>query len=487
MLFGLVATSFAGSLVRHPEDVSIPAGDDFEVVDNEDITSPQIMDATVSADGEVTMVQANVATRSDAEANSRKTDDLLQEVEDIARVAEKCKVSKDKGCYDPTRIKTIKDLVSGELIPCLKDTRTSAAKEVTMNLNAIKQCKKNTLDKVAVIKKNTAGAVDKVRTQHAQCRKEEMCKHSLKQDNCDFLKNINVPVTIPNNKNDENAMIEYVKNMGDYFCPNEKKAKECESHKNTYGAHKTKCNQFQNQFESGYCTFATELKDACGDLSSACYNAAKKGYDDHVAATKALVKKWKTEYAALMKISCYVDVWLGDKNTNTASEDKMNKCRSENADTKVMDVDYGTPADLYKCHDAHEKTYPGSPGFVKAEYSSFNDYVQPVTKCLGMSVFEETTFGAKTCSSGYERIMREAVCKQAGTLMGKKWSSKNSWHNIQKGCFSHGNNHIWFNTHSKPNAHPHFSMICKDSVCGDEGWRKRMHEGIRDHQGRGNL
>jgi len=159
--------------------------------------------------------------------------------------------------------------------------------------------------------------------------------------------------------------------------------------------------------------------------------------------------------------------WKIAQRVQVHGQDKMHKCKIQNANTAVMDVDYGTPADLYKCHEAHEKIYPGSPTFVNTEYSAFKDYIKEVTKCLGMSnsqSFEETAYGASTCSTGYERIVSEAVCKQAGNLLSKTWSRTASWHNIQKGCFSHRNNHVWFNTHANPSAHGDYSMICKKIV-----------------------
>ena len=60
-------------------------------------------------------------------------------------------------------------------------------------------------------------------------------------------------------------------------------------------------------------TLRTELNDACVALGD-CYEGAKKTYEDHKTETTALVAKWKTEYAALKKIECYVEVWLSDNN-----------------------------------------------------------------------------------------------------------------------------------------------------------------------------
>merc|ERR1719434_39457 len=136
--------------------------------------------------------------------------------------------------------------------------------------------------------------------------------------------------------------------MRGYWCSMGEQIQAC---KDSLEKNTTSCNLKQRQFEIGICTLAVQLKEACEDMSTECYVAAKKAYDDTVADTKELVKKWKTEYAAMKKIACFVDVWLGDENPNSVSADKFEKCKAHDVDTSPMNINYGTPAGQYQCKD----------------------------------------------------------------------------------------------------------------------------------------
>merc|ERR1719313_109534 len=109
--------------------------------------------------------------------------------------------------------------------------------------------------------------------------------------------------------------------MSNYYCGKDDECTEldnaCNAATTVHDTHKGKCDLKQRVFESGYCTWRTELLDDCKDVA-VCYNDAKKAYITHVNNTVPLVKKWKIEYAALKKIECYIDVWLNDGSTETA-------------------------------------------------------------------------------------------------------------------------------------------------------------------------
>merc|ERR1719454_1965761 len=101
----------------------------------------------------------------------------------------------------------------------------------------------------------------------------------------------------------------------------------CKAAELEHAEHKTDCNKKQAQFELAFCTWRTEVTDACKNLDT-CYSDKVKAYQTHLDVTKELVKKWKTEFKALKKIVCYTNVWLASTNTADMS-DQYAKCKAE--------------------------------------------------------------------------------------------------------------------------------------------------------------
>jgi hypothetical protein len=137
----------------------------------------------------------------------------------------------------------------------------------------------------------------------------------------------------------------------------------------------------QAGFELSVCTWRTELIDACSALET-CYDDAVNIYDGHKAETENLVKKWKTEYAALQKIICYTDVWLNDLNAKTVDANQLDKCNSNRVDTSSMDVEFPDIPNKASCDLAPVQVHPGTPSFPKAEYSNFLDQANTPIPCL---------------------------------------------------------------------------------------------------------
>lgn len=122
--------------------------------------------------------------------------------------------------------------------------------------------------------------------------------------------------------------------------------------------------------------------DMCGDLEN-CYETSVTTYNDHVADVKGLIKKWKTEYEALKKILCYVDVWLSDNNTATADSNRLEECKDLIVNTDSMDIHFDSPAEKAECSLEDVENYPGTESFKNVEYSNFADYVDEVNPCQG--------------------------------------------------------------------------------------------------------
>jgi hypothetical protein len=197
-------------------------------------------------------------------------------------------------------------------------------------------------------------------------------------------------------------MVEWIGKMDAYWCPKGAEArtlsKSCKKATKSYKDHKAECDPLQSQFELGFCTWRVELMDTC-KAQKTCYDDALKAYEDHKTETEQLIIQWKTEYVALKKISCYVNVWLKDSNANTVDDDQLTVCQDLQPDKTKMDIDFKKPADKTECSLEEVAKYPGTDEFKETEYKAFinvahkgNDvdkyhFIKEPTACEG----DETT------------------------------------------------------------------------------------------------
>ncbi len=340
--------------------------------------APSLMAMSVSASGRTDEIDK--PEMSSDEVLETKVQGMLHDVEDMVRSG---------ATPEPDKIRTIKSIVADELVPDLQATRDSAAKQVGINLAAIDTCNSNALTRLQNIQATTEVSVGQERTEHLKCRDEEIDINGTKQKKCAeldaFLNAIIVPADIPAGR-PRDPMVQYVQTMSEYFCPKGPEVTildyACRLGIKEHWLHQHTCDKLQGTFELGFCTWRTELNDACVALS-ACYQSALKVYNDHVSDTKELVKKWKVEYAALKKILCYVDVWLSDNDVKTADAGQFNKCNGASVDTSPMDIDFGAPAGQAQCSTVAVENHPGTPGFVTTEYlPKYKEYVIEVIPCL---------------------------------------------------------------------------------------------------------
>ncbi len=88
-------------------------------------------EVAVSVSASAETVELAMPKMSSNENIETKVQGLLREVEDMARSG---------ATPEPDKIKMIKDIVDGELVPDLKASRDSTAKQVGINLAAIDTC-----------------------------------------------------------------------------------------------------------------------------------------------------------------------------------------------------------------------------------------------------------------------------------------------------------------------------------------------------------
>merc|ERR1719284_531808 len=204
------------------------------------------------------------------EVMGSKAMDILKEVEAMVRSG---------AIPESDKIKVIRDIVTGELVPDLKATRKAAVDQLGVNLEAIKTCNANMLSRSKEISSSTEVAVGQARTTHATCREAQKGKNATKGSACqkldDFLNGIAVPANMPDPKQ-RDAMVKYVQTMSQYFCPKGPTAtdldEKCTAATKEHASHKADCDQKQAAFENAFCTWRTQLMDRC-TAQSQCYKA----------------------------------------------------------------------------------------------------------------------------------------------------------------------------------------------------------------------
>jgi len=348
------------------------------------------VESHVAADGTVTS----------SRISSKPTDvqGLLSEVESMV----------DSGATpDDDKIKTIDDLLD-QLLPVLMASRDTREEEVKANTEAVAKCN---ADQEAAIEKISSGikkTTETKRQEHRDCRKEEEdVHHAHKVKTCKALTSYLTEIEAkspeqPQNTDDDDAMVEWVEAMSDNWCgqgtiANEKEA-ACHKATKAHKDHKEKCDKIQDEFELSFCTWRTRLVDTC-DAQKTCYDDAMKEYNSHKAETIELVKKWKVEFVALKKMSCYINVWLTAKaeafeKTSTATASKLEKCKALRPDETKMEVSFiPAPPAKKECSLEEVKNYPGTSEFKSTEYVEPHlnpAFVKEPTHCLSITEPEPT-------------------------------------------------------------------------------------------------
>jgi hypothetical protein len=327
---------------------------------------------SVSATGELSQVQPSLL--------ETRVPDLLAEVESMVH---------SKRTPDRSKIKVIQDIVEQELLPDLMTTHNAAQQQVKTNLKAIDTCNSNTTSRQGQIKSSAEEQVNTTRVSHASCREEEETKGGTKSAKCteldNFLNGVYVPENMPEGK-PRIQMVQYVKTMKDYYCPKGPKVKElnaaCKAAEGQHATHKAECDRKQATFEAQFCVWRTQLSDECSAFEKTCYDPAVHVYKGHVNTTRTLVTRWKSEYVALKKIACYVQVWMKDGDVHTVDHEQMAQCQQLKPDDSKMDINFGNVPPKASCDLSPVAKYPGTEQFETTEYSKFKDIVSDPIHCL---------------------------------------------------------------------------------------------------------
>lgn len=320
-------------------------------------------------------------------------DELQGEVESIVHSKSKTDPSSS------SKIKNIQALVTNEILPELLATHAAALADVNALSKAVSACNQNSTKEYQAVKVQVGAMVKAAEGNHSGCRSAEIPLNESKNMKCgalhSFLKAITLPAALPSSKTAA-LMGPYLKAMSTYFCPKHGMFVQLDSNCTTattaYKSHQDMCNMLQQQYESDFCTWRTRYLDTCAAAKS-CYANTVAAYKAKEVSTQVLVAKWKTEFAGLKKILCYVNVWLSDNNASTVSDAALNACQGSSVDTSAMDIKFpGVPCAI-ECDTTPVQSHPGTEGFLAA-YGAHASAVQKVIPCLptgtNPSLLEET-------------------------------------------------------------------------------------------------
>merc|ERR1719482_218079 len=303
---------------------------------------------------------------------------LQEEVEQIIRSG---------GEPSATKIKDIENLVSGEIFPELQATHSMAQMDIAMMSHAVSATNQNTYQELQTTKHTMEVQVMHARDALSNCRTAEAPLNSSKVFHCSerdrFMDGIELPSSLPSERSPA-LMGPYLDAMSTYFYPKHgefvKLDTACINATSVYDVHRSSCNMMQAQYELDFCTWRTRMMDICM-VASHMYAQAVATYRSKEASTKALVQKMKTEYTAIKKILCYLNVWLSDSNTSTANQTILGACNMSAVDTSPMDVSYpGVPC-ATTCDTSATAAHPGTEAFA-AGYANYSQAPATITPCM---------------------------------------------------------------------------------------------------------
>jgi hypothetical protein len=283
---------------------------------------------------------------------------------------------------DRPKVKTIMDLVE-KLFPFLKEEKKNEEEQVALNLKTIDACNARSTQRQQNVKSSVESQVTVRRGTHKSCREVEKEKEENKNGRCGELDTFLAATEQPGEKpTGRDAIVKFVEGMSGHWCPKgpevEKLDEACKAAEKEHADHKAECDLKQRTFETGFCGWKTSLTDECYNLNS-CYASAVETYTDHKAIAETLVKQWKMEWQSLKKIRCYVDVWMNNEDSKTVDAAQYEKCRTENPDTSVMDIDFGKVPQKETCDLKPVSIYPGHEEFPAKEYSFTKYASEPLT------------------------------------------------------------------------------------------------------------
>jgi len=163
---------------------------------------------------------------------------------------------------------------------------------------------------------------------------------------------------------------------------------------------KTQCDEAQTAFETAACEYFSKVEATCSAYET-CVAATKTVYDNQRPHIEKEEKDRETEYRAVQRIKCLLDVWgaQGD----SVDKAKLQECVDKTHSTSHLEVSYPTPPEVPSCALPERPCTTGPTGFVTAEYGGLPAHApnKACTPCAGAASSNVTATTATTVAPSY--------------------------------------------------------------------------------------
>jgi hypothetical protein len=280
-----------------------------------------------------------------------------------------------------TQLNTIKDIVTGILLPGLESAQAFGQEQLDESKDRIDSCIE-TADATMVTVYAKGNTSSQGETTHADCRALEEVDRSDMETKCSALQAFVDDETFPEIPEPPavEALRPVMKRFKSLASVFETKDSECNSSTATHTAKVTECDGDQDQYEDDFCLYRQALL-ATDAAYTTCNNTENSSHNSLVTQIEEKVINWKAEYKAIKKILCYLDVWLHDGNLSTVNTALASSCESNDIDTSAMDIVYPVVPSPRVINLQPVEDYPGSDDWAD-RYDALDSHNPVITHCL---------------------------------------------------------------------------------------------------------
>lgn len=136
------------------------------------------------------------------------------------------------------------------------------------------------------------------------------------------------------------------------------------------------CQQLQGAFEGSFCSFRQDMFASCAEYKR-CFIAADTTLRELLDASETNAESRQSEWVAIQKIKCYVDVLLAtDDNLITIRQGAVTTCQNLAPNVDELKLTPITPLTLQQCDLSPVSDYPCTDLFQSTTYSGMPEIAQ---------------------------------------------------------------------------------------------------------------
>jgi len=189
---------------------------------------------------------------------------------------------------------------------------------------------------------------------------------------------------------------------------------------------KTQCDEAQTAFETAACDYSSKVAATCSSYET-CVAATETVYDNQRPHIESEEKDRETEFRAVQRIKCLLDVWgaQGD----SVDKAKLQECMNKTHSTSHLELSYPTPPAVPLCALPER---PCTTGFVSAEYGGLPAHAphKACTPCAGAASTPACSSANVSSSSEFStdsisKLLIRTVNSEQAFLM---WTSGDNVH-----------------------------------------------------------